>query len=139
MASLDQNFTKFSKDTFNIQFTVTVDGSQTLEDGNNHAYWLAAYQSSAAVNSLYVSKSTAGFPTEDIGGITISGNTVTVEVTKSDFGAWVDDDQEWSNSISGKIFTHELTITDNVGSGSVVVSSGDFNVNRPLFPDEFRK
>lgn len=139
MASLDQNFTKFSKDTFNIQFSVTVDGSTTLEDGNNHAYWLAAFQSSTATNNLYISKSTPNFPSEGIGGITITGNTVTVEVTKSDFGTWIDGSDEWSNSDSGKIFTHELTITDNLGSGSVVVSSGNFNINHALFPDEFRK
>ena len=139
MASLDQNFTKFAKDTFNIQFSVTVDGETTLEAGNNHAYWLAAFQSETATNNLYISKSTSGFPNEELGGITIAGNTVTVEVTKSDFGEWVDGTDEWSNSTNGKIFTHELTITDNLGSGSVIVSSGDFSINHALFPDSLRK
>lgn len=140
MASLNQDFTKFAQDTFNIQFTVTVDGSTTLEAGSNHAYWLAAYQAPTTnPTTLYISKSTSGFPTDNIGGISISDNTVTVAVTKSDFGDWIDDSAEFSNSTSGLVYTHELTITDSLGSGSVVVSSGAFNINKSLFPDSYRK
>lgn len=137
MASLNQDFTKFAYDSFIIQFTVT---SEVSNLGDYHAYWLAGEMGSTEGNSnnaiqasvRYISKSTADFPQEDIGGINFSNGKFFVTLSRDDFN-WVD-----ANGEANKTYQHELTLTDSDGSGSVVVSRGNFTINKALFPFSYR-
>jgi hypothetical protein len=129
MASVNQDFTKWEGDTFVIQFTIN---DAEIELNNYKAYWacspvtasLAPSYVNASSNKAIV-KTTSGYY-GNIGGITYSSyNKFRVSITPSDT----------TNLTSGS-FYHELTL-DSVSPGnqSVVVSSGIFTLQFPLFPE----
>lgn len=127
MALLNQNFTKFDYDTFNIRFTIT-DANTDLSSG-----WFAWWGvSSAATDSSYViEKASAGWTSPGPTGgssseIELGTSSVTVKLGQSDFGV--------GNLQPDTIYYHELVLSDTSdGSDSVVVASGDFTVNPSLF------
>ncbi len=127
MATENQNFFKHFKDTFAIVFTVT-DVEVALDA--YQAYWAVANSADGAV---LVAKSTStpftGAPGE--GGVNIGNQTITVEVTQSDFTTAA----PGGNGMTaiGEYY-HELTIGDNVdGSDSVVIASGVLTIKEDLF------
>ncbi len=129
MATENQNFFKHFRDSFQLIFTVT----DITEDLDNYiAYWAC---STTPTSSILVDKSTStkftGVTT--VGGITISGQTIAVEVTQSDF---IDPDNTGNtDKLYTGSFYHELTIGSNGvpdGSDSVVIASGIFTVKEDL-------
>lgn len=130
MATLNQNFTKFEKDTFFIQFTIT-DVDTNLDAYN--AYWACATSPSESVPLAY--KTTGSWSTiSQVGGITWTGaQTLRVELTQSDFIT--------SPGNTDKLYTgsfyHELVIgDDDNGNDSVVVANGIFTVDPSLFTED---
>ena len=127
MATENQNFFKHFKDTFAIVFTVT-DVEVALN--NYQAYWAVA---DSADGTVLVAKSTStpftGAP--GAGGISITNQTITVEVTQSDFTAAA----PGGNGITAiGDYYHELTIGDEPnGDDSVVIASGILTIKEDLF------
>lgn len=129
MATENQNFFKHFRDSFQLVFTVT----DVVEDLDNYiAYWAC---STTPTSSILVDKSTtpkfSGVDT--VGGITITNQTITVEITQSDF---IDpSDTGLTNKLYTGSFYHELTIGSqglSDGSDSVVIASGIFTVKEDL-------
>lgn len=127
MATENQNFFKHFRDSFNLIFTVT-DVTENLS--SYIVQWNCALTPSS---SVLVQKNTnpkfnAGTV---VGGINISGQTITVEITQSDFIASAGDtDKLYTGS-----FYHELVIGSSGladGSDSVVIASGIFTVREDL-------
>ena len=130
MATENQNFFKHFRDSFNLIFTVT-DVTEVLT--GYLAQWNCALTPSS---SVLVEKNTdPSFSAGTVGGgITISGQTITVEITQSDFIASAGDtDKLYTGS-----FYHELVIGSSGaddGSDSVVIASGIFTVREDLASD----
>jgi hypothetical protein len=141
MALLNQDFTKFQKDSFQIRFTIT-DATTSLL---NYEGWWGCFgttpqdypgDATAPVDTPVIEKATAGWTTGAAGtGLTMGSNYVIVTLTQSDFNG---------NSITGKLeegtYYHELVIgnSDN-GSDSVVVATGTMTISPSLFTNnEYR-
>lgn len=129
MATENQNFFKHFRDTFQLIFTVT----DVVEDLDNYiAQWNCALTPSS---SILVSKNTN--PAFTGGGadgdITISGQTISVQIDQADF---IDPDGEGAtNKLYTGSFYHELVIGSSGqgdGSDSVVIASGTFTVKEDL-------
>ena len=126
MATENQNFFKHYKDTFAIVFTVT-DVNDDLS--SYYGFWAAA---TTPTSSFLVSKSTADPFTgaADVGGIDITGQTITVQISQSDF---IQSDGDTDKLYTGS-FYHELTIGAlQNGDDSVVVASGEMTIKEDLF------
>jgi len=139
MALLGQDFTKFQKDSFYIKFTIT-DATTSL---SGYKAWWGCYSGDVSnypgsqTNTPVIQKSTTGWSTgaegsPNFGGVTMGSNTVTIQLTQSDFNG---------NGISGKLsegeYYHELVLgnSDN-GSDSVVVANGTMTINPSLFTNQ---
>lgn len=132
MASFNQDFRKFQKDTFEIVFTIT-DATTSII---NYEAWWGVYSavpndwSGAQQNTPILEKATSGWTTGAAGtGITMGVSTVTISIQQSDFNG---------NSYSGVLdeaeWYHELVIgaSDN-GSDSVVAAIGTMTISPSLF------
>jgi len=131
MASVNQNFTKWEGDKFIIQFTIN-DAEADLQ--NYQAYW-ACSPITASLAPSYVNadsnkaiiKTTAGDYSEE-GGIAYEATDkfrVTIDAA----------DTLNINTAGTGSFYHELTLAANGGANSIVVSSGVFTLQFPLFPE----
>ena len=129
MATENQNFFKHFRDTFQLIFTVT----DVVEDLDNYiAQWNCALTPSS---SILVSKNTS--PSFTGGGsdgdITISGQTISVQIDQADF---IDPDNTGNvNKLYTGSFYHELVIGSSGvpdGSDSVVIANGTFTVKEDL-------
>ena len=135
MASFNQDFRKFQKDTFEIVFTIT---DATTSIAAYQAWWgvysaVPTDWSGAQQNTPILEKATAGWTTGATGtGITMGVSTVTISIQQSDFTG---------NAFSGTNgpldeaeWYHELVIGDSVnGSDSVVAAIGTMTISPSLF------
>jgi len=132
MATENQNFFKHFKDSFTIVFDIT-DVSENLD--NYYASW---YCADTATSTPLIQKNTdpafddgtGGSPT-GVGDITISNQTITVELEQADFTT----SAPGGNGLTAAgDYYHELTIgQSSTGDNSVVVASGVFTVKNALF------
>lgn len=133
MASVNQNFTKWEGDAFIIQFTIN-DAEEDLS--NYKAYWacspitasLAPSYVNANSNKAIVKTTTGDYSNE--GGIAYQAtDKFRVTITKTD---------TLNITADTGSFYHELTLAKSDGTDSVVVSSGTFTMQFPLFPSTNR-
>jgi hypothetical protein len=137
MASFNQDFRKFQKDTFEIVFTIT---DATTSIASYYAWW-GVYSAvpdnypgdgSAPINTPILQKSTSTpFNTgpSATGGIVMGVSTVTISIQQSDFNGEGDtgvlDEAEWY---------HELVIGESIdASDSVVAAIGTMTISPSLF------
>lgn len=135
MAKLDQNFTKFQKDSFQLKFTIT-DATTSL---SNFQAWWGCYPTipddwnGSQQNTPVVQKATLGWTTGAAGSvgseITVGPSWVVVRLTQGDFiGNGV------TTGLSEGTYYHELIMGQNInGSDSVVVASGEMTISPSLF------
>lgn len=143
MALLNQDFTKFQKDTFQIKFTIT---DATVNISGYEAWW-GCYSgipqnypgdSIAPVDTPIIEKATTGWTTGaagSVGEVVMGSSYVIVNLNQNDF---------FGNSITSGLtegtYYHELVLGQNVnGSDSVVVATGTMTINPSLFTNnEYR-
>lgn len=104
MARINQNFTKFKGDDFELRFTIEDAGNVESYD----ALWICDS------SPMIVKSSQGGTP-----AITISENVVTVEIESSD-----------TSGLTAGQYQHQLQLDDN-GEGGVV-SDGTFTLREKL-------
>tara|TARA_R110000796_G_scaffold163680_1_gene280649 strand:+ start:427 stop:822 length:396 start_codon:yes stop_codon:yes gene_type:complete len=127
MASLNQSFTKFDKDTFLIRFVIS---DTQVNLSSYYAWW--GVSTTVGSNPL-IEKATGGWTTGASGtGLTMGSNYADITMTQADFNG---------NGVTGKLdvgnYYHELVIAQSSNaSDSVVVANGTFNVNESLFTNE---
>jgi len=131
MASVNQNFTKWEGDRFIIQFTIN-DAEADLSD--YQAYWACA-PITASLAPSYVNadsnKAIIKTTPDDFGNI---GGIEYVATDK--FRVTIDAADTLNINTAGTgSFYHELTLADSNGNNSIVVSSGVFTLQFPLFPE----
>ena len=129
MASVNQNFTKWEGDTFIIQFTIN-DAEANLTDYK--AYWACSPITTSLAPSYVDSNSPKAITkttTGDFGGI---GGITYQETDK--FRVSITSSDTLDIGAGTGSFYHELTLADNNGDNSIVVSSGIFTMQFPLFP-----
>lgn len=122
MALLNQNFTKFDYDTFQIKFTIS-DATTSLSSYS--AWW--GVSSAATDNSLVVEKATSDWASFGVStGISMGTSSATISLSQSDFGA--------GGLLPNVTYYHELILSATGDENdSVVVASGEFTVNPSLF------
>ena len=133
MASFNQDFRKFQKDTFEIVFTIT---DATTSIASYYAWWgvysaVPTDWNGGQQNTPILQKSsTPAFNTgPSAGGIVMGVSTVTISIQQSDFNGDGDtgvlDEAEWY---------HELVIGVSAdGSDSVVAAIGTMTISPSLF------
>ncbi len=132
MATENQNFFKHFKDSFLIVFDIT-DVSEILDA--YHASW---YCAATATSTPLIQKNTdpafdagAGSAPTGVGDITIDNQTITVNLTQTDFTSAA---PGGAGITAAGDYYHELTIGQaQDGDNSVVVASGIFTVKDALF------
>jgi len=129
MASTNQNFTKWEGDTFIIQFTIS-DAETSLQ--NYQAYWACSPITQSLAPSYVDGNSPKAIiktTPDDFGGIGgiqyAATDKFRVSITSSD---------TLNIGADTGSFYHELTLADSDGNNSIVVSSGIFTMQFPLFP-----
>jgi len=122
MALLNQDFTKFDYDTFQIKFTIT-DATTSLSSYS--AWW--GVSSAATDTSLVVEKATSNWASFGVStGISMGTSSATISLSQSDFGG--------SGLLPNVTYYHELILSATGNENdSVVVASGEFTVNPSLF------
>lgn len=122
MALLNQDFTKFDYDTFQIKFTIT-DATTSLSGYS--AWW--GVSSAATDTSLVVEKATSNWASFGVStGISMGTSSATISLSQSDFGG--------SGLLPNVTYYHELILSATGNENdSVVVASGEFTVNPSLF------
>lgn len=121
MAREGQDFFKWEEDSFKIQVLVE-DASVDLS--SYQAYWAVA--EGPTYSPVIVKTTTGDFSQE--GGITWSStDRLLIEVDKTD-----------TDGLTASIYYHELTIKDPISGDSTVISVGDFDLRKPLFPSIYR-
>jgi hypothetical protein len=121
MARQGQDFFKWEEDSFRIRVIVE-DATTSLV--SYQAYWAVAETPNS---SPVIVKTTPGHFSQE-GGITwSSADTLLIQVNKTD-----------TDGLTPSLYYHELTIKDPNSSESVVISVGEFDLRKPLFPSIYR-
>lgn len=137
MASTNQNFIKWEKDTFIIQFTIT----DAEEELNNYVGYWAMSPATASLAPSYVDSNSTRVLTKDTtinnapgGNYNQGGGIVYSDYNKFRVSIAYTDTQNFT----AQDYYHELTLAKSNRTESVVVASGIFTLRFPLFPSNFR-
>lgn len=129
MASVNQDFTKWEGDTFIIQFTIN-DAEEDLS--SYKAYW-ACSPITASLAPSYVDGNSPKVIVKDTGNYYGAGGGISYQATDK-FRVSIASSDTLNITADTGSFYHELTLAKSDGSNSVVVSSGIFTMQFPLFP-----